>query len=120
MSDMQESKRIAEIKARLALVAPGPWHTLNNGSDIFVGNWSDPWSQKEIRCGYDGVSVDNFNTRHHGVYAENTAEFIAHAREDIPRLVEAIEGLMRLNEDKTINHQVHQFLETGVWPVGEK
>ena len=74
------SARLQAIKDRTALAAAGPWelhdeskHGYQNGG--LVGPRGELWG------GYDGFMPDN-----------ETIDFIAHARTDIPALVKVVEA----------------------------
>lgn len=67
---------LAEVEQREQAATPGPW--LPDGLDI-NGDYF-------VRTGYTSASDVGFT--------ESDAEFIAHARTDVPRLVEALRGAL--------------------------
>jgi len=89
MSNQQQPDTTA-IKARLAKATPGPWEVFE-GEDLFT---HEPdycvifreWSDKEGRWQEDSGELTLAN-----------AEFIAHAREDIPALLSRLEAVERRN-----------------------
>ncbi len=70
------------IKARLAAATPGPWTSHVEGRDHLAGS-------SFIRTDGDDIEL-------HGATAADQ-DFIAHARQDIPRLIEEIERLQQIN-----------------------
>lgn len=84
-------KELAEIKARAEAATPGPWVADKQYPNTF--NVTFPKPSKGI------VYVDNMAIPQ----AENDADFIAHARADVPALVSEVE---RLNDTllKTEEH----------------
>lgn len=87
-------KIIAEIKERVAAATPGPWkHDW--------GNWDVEGPNREniadISSGYRYQEPDK--SFHSKADPHDDAEFIAHARTDIPLLLERIEQL----EDKCVD-----------------
>lgn len=72
---MTATKRLDEIEARLSAATPGPWTRTQ-------------WEEEQPDVPWDA-----------------DAEFIAHAREDVPALVavvRAVEALHRPNEDRGV------------------
>jgi len=90
MKDTQElaPEELDEIRARCDRATPGPWRSYVEGRDhtggstfIMVGEGATRRDDLEI----NGASPDD-------------NDFIAHARQDIPRLVEEVLRLRRLVE----------------------
>lgn len=81
-------KRLEEIKARADAATPGPWDT--NGYTIF----STPLEEKGFYLG-DICFVESVDN--------NDLEFIAHAREDIPYLLDMLDKLAEALDHYTKN-----------------
>lgn len=80
--------RLDEIKARAAAATEGPW--VNDSTEIgrpFPGTDTiDVWVAESCHPNGDGID------------GEADAEFIAHARTDVPALVAAVEAVLALHE----------------------
>lgn len=76
-----KSRDLKAIKARCEAATPGPWQTT-----VFYGV-SSPKSK-----GYS-VDTDKYVGVVEEVSLKKDAEFIAHAREDVPKLVAEVEQL---------------------------
>ena len=72
---------LAEIKARTAAASPGPWRA---GPNHLIGGW---WVQNEDSRQREGALAD--------FVSKADAEFIAHARTDVPVLVGTLESALR-------------------------
>ena len=88
-------KRLDEIEARANAATPGPWeadgsaHVLTAGNTAtFVARCADP-------DGSDAGVPD--------------AEFIAHARTDVPALLDALEKVLRLHPRVVVLHADPEF-----------
>ena len=81
--------RLDEIKARAAAATEGPW--VNDSTEIgrpFPGTDTiDVWVAESCHPNGDGID------------GEADAEFIAHARQDIPALLAAVEAVLELHEE---------------------
>lgn len=82
------------IKARLEKTTPGPWQ---HGYADESGRASDEGGATLVRAVDDDATIvrggsDDY-TVNYGVLNEGDAEFIAHAREDVPALLDRIEVL---------------------------
>jgi len=90
--------RIKEVRERANKATPGPWHTDSVGSESIFGQW--------VFVGPSEYEDDISSYKSPGVYiyapddapSEEDAEFIAHARDDMPFLLERIDELERENE----------------------
>lgn len=93
-----EEQRIREIHERLAKATPGKWLHFGNKHkqpDDEFGGWSvdSTAGSRAIARGPNVKYIDNDGEQHpHSVitdncYFKNDAEFIAHAREDVPWLL---------------------------------
>lgn len=69
-----DTKRLQEIKARADAATPGPWELYDNAG---------------------GVEVNDGNGTYFSVGNDADAEFIVHARTDIPTLVAEVERLKK-------------------------
>lgn len=82
-----DNTKLAEIKSRAEAATPGPWRHWPEAGDIEIttDGFKEPIVSKvRPRLGWgENIYVDN---------QEPDAEFIAHAREDIPALVAALEA----------------------------
>ncbi len=80
--------RLDEIKARAAAATEGPW--VNDSTEIgrpFPGTDTiDVWVAESCHPNGDGID------------GEADAEFIAHARTDVPTLVAAVEAVLALHK----------------------
>lgn len=82
--------RVDDIRARAEAATQGPWaiwHDLDHRGFTTVG---DAESYDEILA--NGECEESNPTAH--VYVEEDAEFIAHAREDVPWLLEHVDRLL--------------------------
>jgi hypothetical protein len=80
-------KRIAEIQARCAAARSGPWHAFIEGRDFMGGS-------SMIRIGEgESSGEDLYLTGYDVAVPDADFDFIAHARQDIPFLLEEIERL---------------------------
>lgn len=95
LEDKAMRERLKEIKARYAHTNPGPWI-------IEKGGYSGQnWMIADFGlCERDGkdynviVTTDAVNASRLCGDAEDDAEFVAHARQDVPWLVAQLERLM--------------------------
>ena len=84
-------ERLAEIKARYTAASDAPWSY----------DPEDGWIESDGKCG-GGIAMmhphGNINTviKHNETFSKDDAEFITHARTDVPDLVETLEGACRL------------------------
>jgi hypothetical protein len=87
---------LAEIAGRVAAATPGPWRSLAEGRDHWGGdNWIELPSTGERPELYLSYGTD------HGVEGASVADqdFVAHARQDIPRLLAEIGRLRGRNRN---------------------
>lgn len=87
VTDMNErltADELREIKRRCAAARPGPWISFVEGRDHESGS-------DFIRVGMDD---DDDDIEPIGATVEDQ-DFIAHARQDVPKLIEEIEHLWR-------------------------
>ena len=86
-------KVLDEIKARAERATPGPWYTYPCGmlAEFVMSNipGDEPGTNQAVCSMHDELSPQN-------------AEFIAHAREDVPRLVAALYRAMA-QRDKALS-----------------
>jgi Ead/Ea22-like protein len=75
-------EELATIRKRAEKATPGPWH-------VYAAYSLSDITPETRTCIVDCVASD-------GTLAREDAEFIAHAREDIPRLLDEIERLQRV------------------------
>lgn len=77
--DEETKKRIAEIRAREQKATVGCWYAVNQfGRMAIVKSGSDAHDPQQAIVGHYGMR-------------DNDAEFIAHARQDVPFLLDALE-----------------------------
>jgi hypothetical protein len=74
------------IESRANTATPGPWEAQNYDDDEMDGNW--PYTNRVGR-------PDSAKALAHIVLGSQDAEFVAHAREDIPALVARVRELER-------------------------
>uniref|UniRef100_UPI003F4944A2 hypothetical protein n=1 Tax=Arthrobacter silvisoli TaxID=2291022 RepID=UPI003F4944A2 len=74
---------LAPIRERLAAATPGPWHFDTDADDYLMSP-----------AGEVPPSLAN-------------GEFIAHAREDVPRLLAALDGVLALHQPSKVHRQRH-------------
>ena len=87
---MLDEKRLAEIRARVEAATPGPWEV------------DDKYSDKFVVCELDEyVAVSASADADIGLDGGPDAEFIAHARRDIPDLLDDLDAL-RAERDKLL------------------
>ncbi len=75
--------RLEEIRARAQVATPGPWKSYSGDVIIYGVDWYEP-----VICG-------SSNTPRGFSVAEPDLDFIAHAREDVPWLLEQMSNLTR-------------------------
>ena len=78
-------EELAAIKARYEAATPGPWQPYIEGRDHVSGSCF-------IRTGEGAARGDDMELT--GA-TEADYDFIAHARQDMPRLLEEVEGLRK-------------------------
>jgi hypothetical protein len=81
---------IAEIQARCDRVSPGPWKSMIEGRDHTSGSsfiMTGPPNTRGEDIELSGATVDD-------------QDFIAHARQDVPRLLEEVKRLRSLVGEK--------------------
>jgi hypothetical protein len=94
-----------EIEARATAATPGPWkvyeqpirfHTGTADVEQMIGQ---AWDHPQMKAPYPVIGVAthiDFDTRKPVSvvrFADNTAEFVAHAREDVPALIARVREL---------------------------
>lgn len=100
LEDKALRERLKEIKARYAHTNPGPWivergaHTGQNWmiADFGICERDDKYYTVQ-------VTTDSVNASRLCGDAEDDAEFVAHARADVPWLVQQLEKLMEASHD---------------------
>lgn len=94
-------ERIFEIKARAKAATPGPWVADEHAFSVNLGYNQDHKRTHGYGCGNNFV-CDLNDGEYHEYYREDeqraNADFIAHAREDVPALLEEVERLRAENE----------------------
>lgn len=83
-----DAKYLAEIKARERAATPGPWEEKTNRHPQCNG---EPWGW---------ISGASGNITWSGYVGKTNADFIAHARTDIPALVAEVERLNVIAEQR--------------------
>jgi hypothetical protein len=94
MTDEVSDDELEEMLARVAATTPGPWVSYFEGRDHEGG---DSFIQTATQDIY--ISAEDYAGGRGHFLAD--LDFIAHARQDVPRLVEEIRRLRLLNEPKT-------------------
>jgi hypothetical protein len=93
MTDIRE--RLAEIRAREQAATEGPWQVGTDDDDAVDSHWvyDASWSEVgDVRTPHDEVRGD----------AVMDARFIAHARQDVPALLAAVEAALALHQPVTM------------------
>jgi hypothetical protein len=97
------SERIEEIKGRLENIRPGPWVRNKHRGDLDMvrqANWTGCEDPRHDDCAiaqFTSPEVAIVRPGHPEYDAAPNAEFIAHAREDIPYLLQKVEKLEKEN-----------------------
>jgi chromosome segregation ATPase len=86
---------LAEIKKRAEKATEGEWINVDGGYVITL----------------DGTHPEGYGESVADVYGENDAEFIAHARQDIPKLLEEIEYLRKEVENRDAEIDRIEYVE---------
>lgn len=81
---MLDSPFLAAVRARVAATTPGPW--LSDPGDDGV------WTMAE-NCTGGTIAYINFDNQTGAHHPGEDAEFIAHAREDVPQLLSLIDRM---------------------------
>lgn len=111
-TEAMTAERIAEIKAREGKATPGPWVANEYASGVDLGYKPDHERTWGYGCGNDFVCDLNDGEYHEYCSQEEqraNAEFITHARQDIPDLLAEVERLRA--ENKRLERQVMQLAE---------
>ena len=87
---MSTNTALDQIKNRVEKATPGPWVTRRFDLELFVV--AENGALNPINLGYVGNRP------------ERNAEFIAHARTDVPKLLAALEAVQALPEYDTWEH----------------
>lgn len=100
LEDKARRERLREIKARYTHANPGPWIIEKGG---YTG---ENWMVADFGiCERDGkdysiqITTNGVNASRFCGDAEDDAQFVAHARADVPWLVEQIETLMEYRHE---------------------
>lgn len=96
---MSDSKRLAEIAARVAKATEGPWGMVDGDNTVY----SNPREAKNgFGTNFDAQICEMVEDMDTDDISYEDAEFIAHARDDVPwlldQLAKARELLRRLDE----------------------
>ena len=83
---MPERDRISEIRARVNAATPGPWTLCDNGTEVMSVH-AEPYGPAVLVDTRFFREADNLRER-------EDAAFIAHAREDVPYLLDRITDLL--------------------------
>ena len=90
--------RLGEIRARIRQSDKGPWYAEGR-------NWDEPYESTTVYCVFH-----NGDTMDRDLVAEvayDNAEFIAHAREDVPYLLAIAERVQALLEQYEADDREH-------------
>ena len=94
-----DKKQIEEIRSRAEAATPGPWHNYDRGIgyEVHVGpatekHWWQAGEDGHERGGECSCIHDGFRET---IPNEQNADFIAHARQDIPDLLDALEAAQK-------------------------
>lgn len=90
MSDTKQDADLVAVRARADKASPGPWSREKPP-------YKDGWPLGSVIGGTVGRQTI-YTHATGGTFPANDAAFIAHAREDIPALLDALERLMAENE----------------------
>lgn len=84
-------ERRKEIKARIEAASSGPWKS-DYGERVAI-DFPTPEEYDSSKAVYDAGKYSAYGLIPHGIVHKNDADFIAHARQDIPDLLETIDEL---------------------------
>jgi hypothetical protein len=106
---------LAEIEQRADNATLGPW----SAGDPYVWKLKSPWMKDglwvAVHAGDDDLNVANISMDRPlsgEVPAQNDAEFIAHARTDVPRLVAALRAVLDYAErDQTSTRYIRAITD---------
>lgn len=101
-------KRLNDIEERINAAYPGPWTHINQGCT----------TMPMVRTveGYDISMIQGFGDCDTFMEPEN-AEFIAHARQDVPALVEALRAVLEIHAEKSYGCAVCEEQDQALpWP----
>lgn len=105
------NERLDAIKARAAAATEGPWETVRVYDNVYEVQLPD--SPKPTESHFATSDLQNR-------FLRNDAEFVAHARTDVPVLVAAVEAVLELHQQVGSNQYpdcVHCSDDFGNWPV---
>ena len=97
---MSAADRLVEIQARADAATDGPWSFV---ADTRLTDTTSQWRIGSVAACADVASVTRFGDDH------DDAEFIAHARADVPALVDALRAVLDYAEH-------HNALGWAEWP----
>lgn len=84
------TSRLDAIKARAAAATGGPWETVRVYDNVYEVQLPDAPKPTESH-----FATSDLQNR----FLHNDAEFVAHARTDVPVLVAAVEAVLELHEE---------------------
>lgn len=89
--DEISTEELAAMKARVEATTPGPWTSFFEGRDHWGGD-------SFIQTGTQDIYIRAEDYVGGGGHFRADQDFIAHARQDIPRLIAEIERLRKLTK----------------------
>ena len=96
---MTTEERCAEIEGRIGKTKPGPW-TVQGPYDRIPKDDSEREEKGDwIEDGYNVDGIDSYGDYECGLMTKATAEFIAHARDDLPWAIAEIRRLRQWVHD---------------------
>ena len=99
MTDLHDT--LDQIKARAEMASDGPWEVYDANEGMFPPRplWSVDNEANRNYEDYDEDEIWPAIDLHLDTGLKTDAEFIAAARDDVPRLVEALEAVMKEADD---------------------
>ena len=90
-----EQLDLEAIEARCSKATPGPWRNTWKDCKHYMSSWFIDRDEDDIGVGLCAFDINQINAE---LYAtDDDAEFIAHAREDVPALLARVRELERTN-----------------------
>lgn len=111
MARVGEMKALDEIKARYKATTSGDWRYVNeiDPDPIFLKTWGPNYKTMHfVQCGSenDAYTLRNITPKR-TMMMEGDAKFCAHAHQDIPRLVRALEVAIEcLTEHSIVSYRM--------------
>lgn len=107
MNDLLTREELREIRERSQAATPGPWTAVHH-PECPEASWSVMAVPDRVKASYNGVAIVGLGAN---------AIFVAHAREDVPRLLRHVAALERRLERVEAAIRRHRLNVWGEGPI---